>query len=84
MTRLNADVPYMHPDCDVVNSTFGRYTELGYGTRMINTDFADYSYTDRYADVAAARLGKFANIAACSRIGPAAHPMELASMHHML
>lgn len=84
MTRLNADVPYMHPDCDVVNSTFGRYTELGHGTRMINTHFADYSYTDRYADVANAKIGKFANIAAFSRIGPTAHPMELASMHHML
>ena len=84
MTRLNADAPYMHPECDVVNSIFGRYTELGHGTRMINTTFADYSYTDRYADVANARIGKFANIAAFSRIGPTAHPMELTSMHHML
>ncbi len=84
MTRLSADKPFMHPECDVVNSTFGRFTELGHGTRMVNTDFGDYSYTDRYADVANAKIGKCANIAAFSRIGPTAHPMELASMHHML
>lgn len=84
MPRLSKDAPFLHPDCDVANSTLGAFTELGQGTRMQNTQFGDYSYTDRYADVANAQIGKFANIAAFSRIGPTAHPMDLASMHHML
>lgn len=84
MPRLSKDEPFLHPDCDVSNSTLGAFTELGQGTRMQNTQFGDYSYTDRYADVANAHIGKFANIAAFSRIGPTAHPMDLASMHHML
>lgn len=84
MPRLSQKEPFIHPDCDVSNCTLGAYTELGKGTRLLNTTFGDYSYTDRYADVANAEIGKFANIAAFSRIGPTAHPMELASMHHML
>ena len=84
MPRLNQSEAFVHPECEVSHSTLGAYTELGRGTRMLNTDFGDYSYTDRYADVANATVGKFANIAAFARIGPTAHPMELASMHHML
>ncbi len=84
MVRLSADKPYLHPNCEVTDCTFGRFTEVGRGTRLLNTALGDYSYTDRYADVANTTIGKFANIAAFSRIGPSAHPMELASMHHML
>lgn len=83
MPRLSEDV-FIHPDCEIVNSTFGRYTELGRATRIINSELDDYSYTDRYADIANSSVGKFSNIAAFSRIGPTDHPMELASMHHML
>lgn len=83
MPRLSTE-PFIHPECELSNNTLGAYTELGKGTRMQNTVFGDYSYTDRYADIANAKIGKFANIAAFSRIGPTAHPMELASMHHML
>lgn len=44
----------------------------------------DYSYCDRSTDIANVRIGKFANIAAFSRIGPTNHPMALASQHHFL
>jgi phosphonate metabolism protein (transferase hexapeptide repeat family) len=84
MARLSADAPFCHPDCNITNCSFGRFTELGLGTRIQNTELGDYSYTDRYADIANAKIGKFANIAAFSRIGPTAHPMEQASLHHML
>lgn len=82
-TRLGAQ-PFLHPDCEVANCQLGRYVELGQGTRLANTEFGDYSYTDRYADVANAVVGKFANIAAFSRIGPTDHPMHKASQHHFL
>lgn len=63
MPRLSEDV-FLHPDCDVSNTTFGRYTELGRGTRILSSEMGDYSYTDRYADIANTTVGKFSNIAA--------------------
>ena len=51
---------------------------------MQNSRFGDYSYCDRYADIANAEIGKFANIAAFTRIGPTDHPMAQPSLHHFL
>lgn len=63
---------------------FGRFVEIGQGSRVLHSEIGDYSYCDRYAEIANARIGKFANIAAFSRIGPTDHPMEQASLHHFL
>ncbi|MDO5704582.1 MAG: chloramphenicol acetyltransferase, partial [Paracoccus sp. (in: a-proteobacteria)] len=68
----------------VVNSSFGRYCEIGRGARILNSSFDDYSYCDRFADIANTTVGKFANIAAMTRIGPTDHPMTTASLHHFL
>jgi phosphonate metabolism protein (transferase hexapeptide repeat family) len=84
MPRLQPDSPVIHPDCDIAATTFGRYTEIGRGSRIVNAHVGDYSYTDRYAEIANARIGKFANIAAFSRIGPTDHPLHTASLHHFL
>ncbi|MDQ2094462.1 chloramphenicol acetyltransferase [Rhodalgimonas zhirmunskyi] len=84
MPRLSAHDPYIHPECEIVESTFGRYTEVGQGSRIQNVTMGDYSYCDRYADIANAEIGKFANIASFTRIGPTDHPMEQASLHHFL
>ena len=83
MPRLGPD-PFIHPDCEITGSSFGDYVEIGRGSRLNNAVFGDYSYCDRYADIANARIGKFANIAAFSRIGPTDHPMAQASLHHFL
>ena len=84
MPRLRADAPIIHPDCEITDSTFGAYVEIGKGSRVANSKFGDYSYCDRYADVANAQIGKFANIAAFSRIGATDHPLHTASLHHFL
>lgn len=84
MPKLGPDDPLIHPDCDLSEVTFGRYCEVGRGSRIANTILGDYSYCDRYADIANARIGKFANIAAFSRIGATDHPMDRASLHHFL
>lgn len=84
MARLNADEPFIHSDCEITNSQLGRFVEIGKGTRLNNAHFGDYSYCDRSADIANARIGKFANIAAFVRIGPTDHPMNQASLHHFL
>ncbi len=84
MTQLRSDKPFIHPDCQISESTFGAFVEIGAGTRIVNSEFGDYSYCDRTCDIANARIGKFANIASFTRIGATDHPMEKASLHHFL
>ncbi|WP_421702561.1 chloramphenicol acetyltransferase [Aliiroseovarius sp.] len=84
MPKLCPDSPFLHPDAEITESSFGRYVEIGRGTRVAHSTVGDYSYTDRYADVANAEVGKFVNIASFVRIGATDHPMHTASMHHML
>lgn len=83
MARLGAD-PFIHPECEITDSTFGAFVEIGKGSRVNNTYLDDYSYCDRYADIANAKIGKFSNIAAFSRIGATDHPLDTASCHHFL
>jgi phosphonate metabolism protein (transferase hexapeptide repeat family) len=82
VARLTEDVPFLHPDCEVTDTTFGRFTEIGRGTRIAHSHVGDYSYCDRYADIANADIGKFSNIASYVRIGATDHPIQKASLHH--
>lgn len=84
MPRLTAEAPFIHPDCSITEARFGRYVEIGQGTRVAYSSWGDYSYCDRYADIANAEIGKFSNIASYVRIGATDHPMEKASLHHFL
>ncbi|UWQ27867.1 chloramphenicol acetyltransferase [Leisingera sp. M523] len=82
MARLQAEAPFLHPECQITDSRFGRYVEIGAGSRVANSVVGDYSYCDRICDIANAEIGKFANIASFVRIGATDHPMEKASLHH--
>ena len=84
MARLTATEPFIHPNCEITDSRFGAYVEIGKGSRVNNSYFGDYSYCDRYADIANAQIGKFANIAAFARIGATDHPLHTAACHHFL
>lgn len=84
MARLTETEPFIHPDCEITDSTYGAYVEIGKGSRVNNSYFGDYSYCDRYADIANAQIGKFANIAAFARIGATDHPLHTAACHHFL
>lgn len=84
MPRLSPDQPVVHDNCVITDTTFGRYVEIGLGSRILHSEFGDYSYCDRYAEVANASIGKFSNIAAFSRIGATDHPLHTASCHHFL
>lgn len=83
MARLSEDV-FLHPDVDLTEVTFGAYVEIGKGSRIGYSEFGDYSYCDRYADIANATIGKFSNIASFVRIGATDHPLDTASCHHFL
>ncbi|MGJ8546219.1 MAG: chloramphenicol acetyltransferase [Sulfitobacter sp.] len=82
MSRLSASAPFVHEGCAVTDTRFGRYVEIGQGTRLAHVDMGDYSYCDRFADIANADVGKFSNIASYVRIGATDHPMDKASLHH--
>jgi len=82
--KLSATEPYVHPGCQIVNSSFGAWCEVGEGSRVLNSTFEDYAYCDRLSDIANTTVGKFSNIAAMTRIGPTDHPMDHASLHHFL
>lgn len=84
MPRLSEDTPFLHPDCSITDAQFGRFVEIGKGTRVAYSSVGDYSYCDQYADIANTTIGKFANIASYTRIGPTDHPMHRASLHHFL
>lgn len=77
-----SEKPLIQEDCDVTASSLGAYTEIGRGSRLAQVVLGDYSYCDRFADIANAVIGKFSNIASYARIGPTDHPMELAALHH--
>lgn len=79
-----SEAPLVHPTARVRNSTLGRFTELGEGVVMLNSEMGDYSYAVRYGDIANATIGKFSNIASFVRIGATDHPMDRASLHHFL
>ena len=84
MPRLSATAPFFNPDCQIVDSQFGAYCEVGAGSRVQHSTFDDYAYCDRLSDIANTHVGKFANIAALTRIGPTDHPYANASLHHFL
>lgn len=84
MPRLCAETPFVHLECEITESTFGAFVEIGKGSRIAHSVFSDYSYCDRYADIANAEIGKFANIAAFVRIGATDHPLHTAACHHFL
>jgi phosphonate metabolism protein (transferase hexapeptide repeat family) len=84
MPRLSPNAPFLHPECEITDSRFGAYVEIGKGSRVAHSHFGDYSYCDRYADIANAQIGKFSNIAAFSRIGATDHPLHTAACHHFL
>lgn len=84
MPLLSDTEPTIHPDAISHNSTYGAYCEIGQGSRILNSHFGDYAYCDRFADIANTTVGKFANIAAMTRIGPTDHPFTHAAQHHFL
>jgi phosphonate metabolism protein (transferase hexapeptide repeat family) len=83
MPRLSEE-PFVHEGCALTDATLGRYVEIGAHTRVAHSTFGDYSYCDRFCDIANADIGKHANIAASVRIGATDHPLDRASLHHFM
>jgi phosphonate metabolism protein (transferase hexapeptide repeat family) len=83
MPRLSEE-PTVQDGCTLTCATLGRWVEIGAGTRVAHSTFGDYSYCDRFCDIANAEIGKHANIASAVRIGATDHPLDRASLHHFM
>lgn len=74
--------PSVHPTARVTNSRLGAYTEVGANTVLTEVTMEDYAYVGQGAQFDMATIGKFASIAAYTRINPGNHPMSRASQAH--
>ena len=74
----------VHKGANVTASTLGCYVEIGTHARLNEVAMGDYSYCDRFADLAYTKVGKFAIIAAFARVNPGNHPTWRASLHHFM
>jgi phosphonate metabolism protein (transferase hexapeptide repeat family) len=82
-TRLS-ETPLIHDTARVLNSTLGRYTEVGERTRVAESSLGDYSYVVNDSDIIYSTIGKFCSIAAHTRINPGNHPYWRASQAHFV
>jgi phosphonate metabolism protein (transferase hexapeptide repeat family) len=83
MPRLSKE-PTVHEGCTLTDTTLGAFVEIGAWTRVAHSGFGDYSYCDRFCDIANAEIGKHANIASAVRVGATDHPLDRASLHHFM
>jgi phosphonate metabolism protein (transferase hexapeptide repeat family) len=74
--------PLIDSTAIVESCRLGRYTEIGAGTSLIESELGDYSYIVNDAEVIYTRIGKFCSIAAHTRINPGDHPMARVSQSH--
>ncbi|MEE2775102.1 MAG: chloramphenicol acetyltransferase [Pseudomonadota bacterium] len=84
MSLLDKSGPTLIGESIVFKSNLGKYTEIGNGCVLSNISMGDYSYCERFCDLANTRIGKFSNISSLVRIGPTDHPWKQASQHHFL
>lgn len=80
--KLSAEGPWIHPEAHVVASTLGAWTEVGARTSVVETRMGDYSYVVSDSQIIYASIGRFANIAAHTRINPGNHPHWRPCLHH--
>ncbi|MBL8570227.1 MAG: chloramphenicol acetyltransferase [Phreatobacter sp.] len=81
MSKLGLE-PSIHPTARVTRSRLGAYTEVGAHSVITEVTMDDYSYVAQGAQFDMATIGKFASIAAYTRINPGNHPMSRASQAH--
>jgi phosphonate metabolism protein (transferase hexapeptide repeat family) len=75
--------PTIHPTARVTKSRLGEWTEIGREVRMHESEFGRYSYCMGRCQFDFTTIGKFTSIASDVRLGPAEHPIERPTQHHM-
>jgi phosphonate metabolism protein (transferase hexapeptide repeat family) len=82
MSPRLGEQPLIHPTAQTTGCRFGRYTAVADRCVMQETVMDDYAYIMQDGITWAAKIGKFANIAAHVRINATNHPIERATLHH--
>lgn len=75
--------PTIHPTARILNSRLGEWTEIGREVRMYESELGRYSYCMERCQLDYATVGKFTSVASDVRLGPAEHPTERPTQHHM-
>jgi len=81
--RTLSERPTISPSAIIINSKLGVWTDIGPNSRIEETSFGDYSYTDGDANIIYSTIGKFCSIASHVRINPGNHPMDRVTQHHL-
>lgn len=81
--RILGEEPTIDPSSTVIHCQLGKWTDIGPNTKMEETLFGDYSYTDGDATIIYSEIGKFCSIASHVRINPGNHPMWRVTQHHL-
>ena len=80
--RMLSEAPTIHATATVTGCVLGRWTEVQARVSLTETALGDYSYICNDCEVMSTTIGKFASIAAQTRLNPGNHPMTRASQHH--
>jgi len=80
--RFSDPRPFVDPSSRVTDCRLGAYVDIGPRCIVQESEFGDFSYVARDAEIAATRIGRFVSIAAATRINPGNHPMTRAAQHH--
>lgn len=74
--------PTINENCEIKNTVFGIYNEVGKHCFLENVTLGDYSYIMEFCYLQNTIVHKFANIAAMTRIRPTDHPIQRVTQHH--
>jgi phosphonate metabolism protein (transferase hexapeptide repeat family) len=80
--RLLSEVPSIHPTSHVRKSEIGGWTAIGPHCSVSESTFGDYSYLAGHVSMVWTDVGRFASIAAQTRINPGNHPTWRVTQHH--
>lgn len=80
--RALTEAPSIHDRAEVLECELGVWTEIGDGTRMVQSSLGDFSYITRHCDVVWTTIGKFCSIADYTRMNPGNHPTWRVCQHH--
>ena len=82
MAKKLGIAPTVHETAQVVDSTLGRFVEVGARTSVVESSLGDYSYIVNDGQMIYTTVGKFCSIAAHVRINPGNHPMWRVTQSH--
>lgn len=80
--KLLSEQPTIHPTATVRKSEIGGWTDIGAHCSISESTFGDYSYLAGHVSMVWTDVGKFASIAAQTRINPGNHPTWRVTQHH--